>query len=358
MNGLIKKADREYYIDVLKGLAMLGVILVHFSVFWNSPNKLLNMVAAIGARCPQLFFLISAYLTWKSLDKNVEDENTVTVFWKKRFSRLAPLFYAAILIAVLIPTFRVTEISVGNYISHFLFVNGIVPEWIDSILGVEWYIADLALFYLLAPLLYKVIKNLKTSVIATLISTVIASLSLIICNQVFATQIATDSVYEMFFHTFFIVHQLPIMLLGVVIFYVIKLIKNGGISWAKSLFIIGVIGICVGGAFLVLNLNKKYACSSLIAGLAFAWLFLFCSRFTFWGNSIFKPIANIGKHSYGIYCFHQIVINCLIFIAYDKNSLIEWIVGLVCITAISYLVGVVAEMLEIRVRKAFIFSKT
>lgn len=114
-----------------------------------------------------------------------------------------------------------------------------------------------------------------------LISTVISSLSLIICNQVFAPQIATDSVYEIFFHTFFIVHQLSIMLLGLVIFYVIKLIKNGGISWAKSIFIIDVIGICVSGALIVLNLNKKYAYSSLIAGLAFAWLFLFVADLRF-----------------------------------------------------------------------------
>ena len=337
---------------------MLGVILAHFYVFWNSPNKLLNMAAAIGSRCPQLFFIISSNLTWKSLDKNGEDENTVTVFWKKRFSRLAPLFYVAILIAVLIPTFRVTEISVGNYISHFLFVNSLVPEWIDSILGVEWYIADLALFYLLAPLLFKLIKNLKSSVIATSISTVISSLSLVICNQVFASQIVTNTVYEMYFHTFFIFHQLPIMLLGVVLYYLVNLIKNGDISWVKSLFVLGFIVICAGGAFVVFDLNKKYACSSLIAGLAFAWLFLFCSRFTFWDNSIFKPFISIGKHSYGIYCFHQIIINCLVFISFDRNSLIQWVVGFVCITAISYIVGVVVEKLEMRVRKALIINKT
>lgn len=119
------------------------------------------MAAAIGSRCPQLFFIISSILTWKSLDKNEDDKNIGTVFWKKRFSRLASLFYAAILIAVLLSIFRVIDISIGNYIAYFLFINGLVPEWIDSILGVEWYIADLALFYVLAPLRNKVIKNLS-----------------------------------------------------------------------------------------------------------------------------------------------------------------------------------------------------
>ncbi|MGN0246640.1 MAG: acyltransferase family protein, partial [Lachnospiraceae bacterium] len=222
----------------------------------------------------------------------------------------------------------------------------------------KWYIADLALFYLLAPLLFKLIKNLKSSVIATLISIVISSLSLVISNQAFASQIATNATYEMYFHTFFILHQLPIMLLGVVLYYLVKLIKNGDISWEKSLFILGLIGICAGGTFVVLNLNKKYACSSLIAGFAFAFLFLLCSKFTFWNKSLFKSLISIGKHSYGIYCFHQVLINCLVFISYDKNSLIQWIVGFICISVISYVVGIVAETVDMKIRKLFVISRS
>ena len=48
------KQAREYYIDVLKGMAMLAVILVHFNNVWNAPVNILNKASAIGARCPQL----------------------------------------------------------------------------------------------------------------------------------------------------------------------------------------------------------------------------------------------------------------------------------------------------------------
>ena len=37
-------ASREYYIDVLKGMAMLAVILVHFNNAWNAPIGILNVV--------------------------------------------------------------------------------------------------------------------------------------------------------------------------------------------------------------------------------------------------------------------------------------------------------------------------
>lgn len=33
---------REYYIDVLKGVAMLAVVLVHFNDGWYLPNALLK----------------------------------------------------------------------------------------------------------------------------------------------------------------------------------------------------------------------------------------------------------------------------------------------------------------------------
>ena len=124
----------EHYIDVLKGIAMLAVVLVYFNNGWHSPNALFGKVSAVGARCPQLFFIISAYLTWGSLGRH---PISYRAFLKKRYSRMAPLFYVAVIVAVLIPTFRVVDISIGNYISHALFVNGLNPLWYNSIIGVE-----------------------------------------------------------------------------------------------------------------------------------------------------------------------------------------------------------------------------
>lgn len=52
-----KLLAREYlYIDVLKGMAMLAVILVHFNNAWNAPIGILNKASAIGARCPTVVF--------------------------------------------------------------------------------------------------------------------------------------------------------------------------------------------------------------------------------------------------------------------------------------------------------------
>lgn len=154
---------------------MLGVILVHFNNAWSSPVLIISKASAIGARCPQLFFIISAYLTWYSLSKHGVKWSE---FYRKRFIRIAPIFYVALVLAALVPELK--SVSICNWISHFLFLNGLNPLWTNSIMGMDWYIADLALFYMLVPLLRKMMNNLRSSLIAFIGSAVISSFILII----------------------------------------------------------------------------------------------------------------------------------------------------------------------------------
>ena len=118
---------------------MLAVVLVHFNNGWHSPNSILSKVLAVGARCPQLFFIISAYLTRGSLNR---DPVIYISFLKKRYRRMVPLFYVAVAVAVFVPTFHAFDINIGNYVSHALYVNGLNPLWYNSIIGGEWYIAE------------------------------------------------------------------------------------------------------------------------------------------------------------------------------------------------------------------------
>lgn len=100
--------------------------------------------------------------------------------------------------------------------------------------------------------------------------------------------------------------------------------------------------------FVVLHLNKRYMTSSLIAGLLFGLLFLLCSGIDnkFFAGRVFKPFIFVGKHSYGIYCFHQIVINCIMRYAFNKENLLQWGMAYLAIATISCLVGYATEKAE------------
>lgn len=295
--------------------------------------SIISKASAIGARCPQLFFIISAYLTWSFLSKR---EVRWAEFYKKRFIRIAPVFYVALILAALIPVLK--AVSIGNWISHFLFLNGLSPVWTNSIMGIEWYIADLALFYMLVPMLWKVIRDLRSSLVAFVVSAVLSSTSLIIYNTLGGSDILA---VQMYFETFFILHQLPVMILGIVLYYLIREIAGRNV-WkllVGASMVVAVIGI----VFIALHLNKRYMTSSLIAGLAFAWIFLvaWVLRDVFERN-IWKPLAFIGIHSFGIYCFHQIVINCVLRVVPHSGAVI-WVVSLLLVIVASFMIGYGAE---------------
>lgn len=263
---------------------------------------------------------------------------------------MVPLYYVLLLTAVLIPTFKALDISIGNYIFHIVFLNGLNPKWCNGIIGVEWYITDLALFYLMVPCLRKLITNLQTAVIAFLASVVFSSCALVIANHVFSVQMAENNAYEAYFHTSFIVYQIPVLIVGIVPYYLIKEIAKERISRSLAIGIFGLAAIATSIGFVVLHLNKRYMTSSVIAGLLFGFLFLLCSGIDnkFFAGSVFKPFVFAGKHSYGIYCFHQIVINCVMRYTFNKENLLQWGMAYLVIVAVSCLVGFVMENTERR----------
>lgn len=249
---------------------MLGVIMVHLNNAIPAPNSLLSKVATVGAKCPQLFFIISAYMTWKSLDAHGLDIKT---FWKKRFVRIAPLFYVAIFWGLLVP--HPTFSSVPDLISHILFFNGLNPAWINSIMGTEWYIADLVLFYLMGPVLWRIVKDLRSAVAALAGSIVLSIAFTIIINNIVDMSVPAD---EMYFRTFCIINQLPILLMGIVVFYLVAKMKNGEFSARKVQVRAGIVVAVIVSTFILLDLNKRIMTGSMIAGFAFSFLFLTASR--------------------------------------------------------------------------------
>ncbi|MBO4440121.1 MAG: acyltransferase [Spirochaetaceae bacterium] len=340
-------SQRLQWLDILKALAMIGVILVHFNNIWPSPINILSKLNAVGAKCPQLFFIISAYLTWTALEKNGTNWKK---FYIKRFIRIAPLFYIAIILNSIIPRFKMPDISLWNWLSHIFFLNGINPLWANTIMGIEWYIADLAIFYMLTPLLWKIANNLKHSVFILCCSVILSSLTLVIYNKFMASE---NLLIQMYFDTFVFIHQLPVIMMGITLFYLIKKLDDKYIYIWKYLLIFGITIICITMFFIILHLDKRFLTNSFIAGLIFSWLFLFTwsIRF-FFEKNILKPFSFIGVHSFGIYCFHQLIINCTLAVVTQREICI-WAMTLSMVILLSILIGYLMENIQEMLIKRF-----
>lgn len=153
-------ARRDQTIDMFRGIAILLVVLFHFTA--RLPAYALNITE--GAPWPvffgwvgvYFFFIISGYCIFMTLERSA----TVGVFLARRISRIYPAFVAAVLILFVfglfayIPSvpeakFHVTPPNLLDVVMNLFFV-GEIGEWVD---GSFWSIAVEVKFYLLVALL-------------------------------------------------------------------------------------------------------------------------------------------------------------------------------------------------------------
>jgi peptidoglycan/LPS O-acetylase OafA/YrhL len=97
------------HLDALRGIAMLAVLLVH-SWYWFDRvlplRRFLAEIAFSGQRGVQLFFIVSAFTLFMSNDNRRNEKHPTLNFFLRRFFRLAPMFYIAL---VLTATWRWIE---------------------------------------------------------------------------------------------------------------------------------------------------------------------------------------------------------------------------------------------------------
>lgn len=150
-------------IEVLDGLRAMAIALVlacHvITPFWTDPSRPFLPqpfspfgVFLINGWCGvDLFFVLSGFL----ITRQILAGDTIRHFYKKRFMRIAPMYYIVLTLACLrlFPTYPVYEpahVWGWRYIYHLLFMQDFL--WCD-ILPVFWTLAVEFHFYIIAPFL-------------------------------------------------------------------------------------------------------------------------------------------------------------------------------------------------------------
>lgn len=151
---------RDQTIDMFRGIAILLVVLFHFTA--RLPAYALNITenapwpVFFGWVGVYFFFIISGYCIFMTLERSA----TVGVFLARRISRIYPAFVAAVLILFVfglvayIPSvpeakFHVIPPNLLDVVMNLFFI-GEIGEWVD---GSFWSIAVEVKFYLLVALL-------------------------------------------------------------------------------------------------------------------------------------------------------------------------------------------------------------
>ncbi len=328
------------YIDSLRGLAVLMVVLVHVSQIadMSNFNSIIQKIFSDGAKGVQLFYIISGFTIWLSIYKiSIKNTYSYKNFMIRRFFRIAPMWYMAIIVYLLIDGTGarywlgdVQNISILNIIFNFIFLHGFNPYYINSIVPGGWSIGVEMVFYVIAPLLYKYCNSTDLSIkmfaLSLILGKGLGKILLHICP------IGSQELWSNYLF-FWLPSQLPYFFIGITLFNCIYK-KDRLLSKGSYMCLIAVLAV------LYLAPDSVTSSAILLAGL-----FIVYSKGSIivLNNSIMQYV---GKLSYSVYLTHFIAIKIATKISipiFIPNNLIQVIVNYtlvvliaICISSITY----------------------
>ncbi|MGI8419347.1 MAG: acyltransferase family protein [Candidatus Levyibacteriota bacterium] len=297
---------RYAYIDSLRGLAVIGVLLAHVSHYSNIvyPSWLQILTAAdVGPRGVQLFYVVSAFTLCLSFsNRKSMEKHVLRNFYIRRFFRIAPLFYLAILYYLWQQNYwsdNPQHFSLLNILSTFTFINGVSSDWINNVVFGGWSIAIEVTFYLLFPLLYYKLKSFRFA----LLTTVIVAIAMQLLRLYLLSFPAIHQSPDFQTYTFeFFPSQLPIFLIGMTTF----LFMHEDISKEKKYQLKWYV---VGGGLLLIAqalLPIKLIAGHYIYGIIFGILLFTLSKYP---HKLLVNLVTVymGKISFSLYLCHMAV---------------------------------------------------
>jgi peptidoglycan/LPS O-acetylase OafA/YrhL len=306
-----KPANHLAYIDHLRGIAVLMVVLVHTSQRVPHLSTIMQSFTQYGQLGVQLFFIASAYTLCLSYDRRRAEPANVRSFYLRRIFRIVPLYYFGALVYFCLylfsndPAVKAAEVGTpytfSHILSNILFIHGLVPGAGNSIVPGGWSIGTEMLFYALFPALFWVCNRMTDLFGIKGILSVWAiafAVNMIIQVLLRHTWLVMQNNSFMYFS---ILNQLPVFVTGMTAYILHQRSLMPKILQARSCNIIGFAGFTL-ITLLLWNAGKSLAFAIIptTAGLSFACLLGLLRT----GHYEWNFLRRIGEISYSIYIFH------------------------------------------------------
>ena len=302
-----KKSSYYPHLDGLRCLAIIGVLIEHFSV----P---LPAMLRIGPLSVRFFFVLSGYFItlslWKLQNEIISSRKgsfrAVCRFYLARFLRIGPPFYLALIVGTLLGIdevrtnfFWLATFQANNYIAY-------IGYWPDAI-SHFWSLAVQEQFYMIWPLLILTLP--KRWFIPTMIGFIVFGL----CFRIFCIATAAGTLTR-WVTLFGCVDSFAV---GALIAYLrqsrhLEKIRNLSKPVLVAMPLVAFGCFFLGRALMCLPEGNVFlSLTESVDAVFLAWLLIMAlsgiqgkyGRFLAWG-----PVVYVGRISYGIYVYHVFVI--------------------------------------------------
>ncbi len=151
-------------VDILKAIAILGIVFGHIDNYVSCHDVLQSGSPWDGMIVLSIFFFVSGFLLSQT-DSGISSLQDLKKFYRKKFVRIYPLYWAALVSLVII--FGLLQVSPGhvqpydfspdNLLVHFFGLQGIFP-WYE--IQSMWFVGVIILFFFVYPIIVYGSKNL------------------------------------------------------------------------------------------------------------------------------------------------------------------------------------------------------
>ncbi|MFI4937370.1 MAG: acyltransferase family protein [Candidatus Berkiellales bacterium] len=352
LDETIKSIKRNNGIDLIRGLSIISVILlhIHLKIPFNQsslgqllPQKMINIIFFSGFYGVMTFFVVSGFLiTLSSLERwGALSQIPYLSFFKMRFARIAPCLLALLLLlSVLhlanIGGFIITTTTLERAIFSALTFH---VNWLEAQTGylpgpwnVLWSLSVEEAFYVFFPLLCIFVRNEFLFKIMMLVFIILGPFarSVFTHNEMWSDHsylscmdgIAIGCLAALFTHQYKLSKKMLLLFLG------------GGLSLFCSIFILRKQAFDLGLTKIGLHVTL------LEMGVAFILIFLHNNSFNsgIYLDRLTAPLRWFGRNSYEIYLTHTLLVMFLVQIFYNlaisSAMIMPWYVLILCLSGV------------------------
>jgi len=264
-----------------------------------------------GARGVQLFFVASALTLMMSWQAR---HDGAIRFYTRRLFRIAPLFWLGMVYFLWCDGFSPRYFAPrGVDGSHVLltglFLNGLHPEYITSIVRGGWSIAVEMTFYAVFPALMLIVKGWRSGIVAFIVASILANLVLL--GLWFLKGSLWPGVPDYLIGTFLSLwfpSQLPVFLIGFLLYFLVRDYSGRlSISRLRAILVISLVAMLL-LSIVPFSVSRTGNSLYVIYAILFA-IFSFCLANGALTILVNRYICYLGKVSFSAYLWHFAIIS-------------------------------------------------
>lgn len=166
---MVEEMDKKHFymfdLNILRGIGILGVLIIHTDQMLTGISRWLDMLSETGQMGCEIFFILSGFglcYSWQKTEGNF--------FWRYKgflksrwlkiglpycFTLALLLGYIWIVSAMGIDSVIARPVELPGVISLFFLVNGVIPKYHNYLFLGSWYMGTLAVLYVIFPFVYE-----------------------------------------------------------------------------------------------------------------------------------------------------------------------------------------------------------